>query len=292
MSAFRAWSRRQHDRAHDLPLLRRRLRHRGRGRGAARRYSRIRPISAGCAPRARRSKDTLALPGRLLTPMLFGREAGWDEALDFIAAEFSRIRAAHGPEAIAFYVSGQFLTEDYYVANKLMKGFIGAGNIDTNSRLCMASSVAGHVRAFGEDVVPGCYEDLGGGRSGRPGRQQHGLVPSGALPAADGGARDARHQDRRHRSAPHRDGRHRRSASAARARQRRGAVQRPAGASGGSAARSTATGSRRHVDGLRRGAGGGAAVRRPRSPRSRRRPILRSPTCGASTTCSPAPSGW
>jgi hypothetical protein len=84
----------------------------------------------------------------------------WDEALDFIATEFTRIRAAHGPEAIAFYVSGQFLTEDYYVANKLMKGFIGAGNIDTNSRLCMSSSVAGHVRAFGEDIVPGCYDDL------------------------------------------------------------------------------------------------------------------------------------
>ena len=66
----------------------------------------------------------------------------------------------HGPDSIAFYVSGQFLTEDYYVANKLMKGFIGSGNIDTNSRLCMSSSVAGHVRAFGEDVVPGCYEDL------------------------------------------------------------------------------------------------------------------------------------
>ena len=77
-----------------------------------------------------------------------------------IAAEFSRIRAEHGPDAIAFYVSGQFLTEDYYVANKLMKGFIGSGNIDTNSRLCMSSSVAGHVRAFGEDVVPGCYDDL------------------------------------------------------------------------------------------------------------------------------------
>jgi assimilatory nitrate reductase catalytic subunit len=57
-------------------------------------------------------------------------------------------------------VSGQLLTEDYYVANKLMKGFIGSGNIDTNSRLCMSSSVAGHKRAFGEDVVPGCYEDL------------------------------------------------------------------------------------------------------------------------------------
>ena len=105
-------------------------------------------------------KDTLNLPDRLTTPMLHGREAGWDEALDHIAAEFTRIRAEHGPEAIAFYVSGQFLTEDYYVANKLMKGFIGAGSIDTNSRLCMSSSVAGHVRAFGEDVVPGCYDDL------------------------------------------------------------------------------------------------------------------------------------
>ena len=67
--------------------------------------------------------------------------------------------AAHGPDSVAFYVSGQCLTEDYYVANKLMKGFIGSANIDTNSRLCMASSVAGHVRAFGEDVVPGVYED-------------------------------------------------------------------------------------------------------------------------------------
>ena len=105
-------------------------------------------------------KDTLALPDRLTVPMMHGQEATWDQALGHIAAEFSRIRAEHGPEAIAFYVSGQFLTEDYYAANKLMKGFIGAGNIDTNSRLCMSSSVAGHVRAFGEDVVPGCYDDL------------------------------------------------------------------------------------------------------------------------------------
>ncbi len=64
------------------------------------------------------------------------------------------------PDAVAFYVSGQLLTEDYYVANKLMKGFIGSANIDTNSRLCMASAVAGHRRAFGADIVPGCYEDL------------------------------------------------------------------------------------------------------------------------------------
>ncbi|HKQ44839.1 MAG TPA: molybdopterin-dependent oxidoreductase [Rhizomicrobium sp.] len=105
-------------------------------------------------------KDTLALPERLSVPMIHGREVSWDDALGTIAAEFSRIRAQHGPDAIAFYVSGQFLTEDYYVANKLMKGFIGSGNIDTNSRLCMSSSVAGHVRAFGEDVVPGCYDDL------------------------------------------------------------------------------------------------------------------------------------
>ncbi len=104
--------------------------------------------------------ETLASTDRLTTPMAHGRETNWDHALDFIAAEFTRIRDAHGPDAIAFYVSGQFLTEDYYVANKLMKGFIGSGNIDTNSRLCMASSVAGHVRAFGEDVAPGCYEDL------------------------------------------------------------------------------------------------------------------------------------
>ncbi len=105
-------------------------------------------------------KDTLALPDRLTTPMVRGREASWDDALALIASEFLRIRETDGPDAIAFYVSGQFLTEDYYVANKLMKGFIGSGNIDTNSRLCMSSSVAGHMRAFGEDVVPGCYEDL------------------------------------------------------------------------------------------------------------------------------------
>ena len=66
----------------------------------------------------------------------------------------------HGPDAVAFYVSGQLLTEDYYVANKLMKGFIGSANIDTNSRLCMSSAVAAHKRAFGEDLVPVTYEDL------------------------------------------------------------------------------------------------------------------------------------
>ncbi len=102
---------------------------------------------------------TLGDAGRLLRPRISGREASWDAALDLVASRFQETIAAHGPDSVAFYVSGQFLTEDYYVANKLMKGFIGSGNIDTNSRLCMASSVAGHVRAFGEDVVPGIYED-------------------------------------------------------------------------------------------------------------------------------------
>ncbi len=80
-------------------------------------------------------------------------------SLSLIADRFAETIAKHGPDSVAFYVSGQFSTEDYYVANKLMKGFIGSGNIDTNSRLCMASTVSGHVRAFGEDIVPGNYED-------------------------------------------------------------------------------------------------------------------------------------
>jgi len=104
--------------------------------------------------------ETLATGGRLLAPRIGGQTAGWDRALDLIAARFSRTIAAHGPESVALYLSGQLLTEDYYVANKLMKGFIGSANIDTNSRLCMASSVAGHRRAFGTDTVPGLYDDL------------------------------------------------------------------------------------------------------------------------------------
>jgi assimilatory nitrate reductase catalytic subunit len=104
--------------------------------------------------------ETVGLKGRLLAPRIGGREAGWDEALDLVARRFSDTIAEHGPDSVAFYVSGQLLTEDYYVANKLMKGFIGSANIDTNSRLCMASSVAGHRRAFGSDTVPGLYEDL------------------------------------------------------------------------------------------------------------------------------------
>ena len=104
--------------------------------------------------------ETVGLDGRLLHPIVEGRRASWDEALDAVAGGLARIAAEHGPDAIAFYLSGQLLTEDYYVANKLMKGFIGSAHVDTNSRLCMSSSVAGHKRAFGSDTVPGCYEDL------------------------------------------------------------------------------------------------------------------------------------
>jgi assimilatory nitrate reductase catalytic subunit len=104
--------------------------------------------------------DTVGLEGRLLRPVVDGRETDWDTALDLVAEGFSRAIREHGPDSVAFYVSGQLLTEDYYVVNKLAKGFVGTANIDTNSRLCMASSVAGHKRAFGSDTVPGCYEDL------------------------------------------------------------------------------------------------------------------------------------
>jgi assimilatory nitrate reductase catalytic subunit len=104
--------------------------------------------------------ETLGIETRLLQPVVDGVRSSWKRALDEVAGRLLAVREAHGPEAIGFYLSGQLLTEDYYVANKLAKGFIGTPNVDTNSRLCMASSVAGHRRAFGADVVPQCYEDL------------------------------------------------------------------------------------------------------------------------------------
>ena len=103
---------------------------------------------------------TLGGEDRLLYPQIAGERAAWSQALDLVARRFAQTIERHGPDSVAFYVSGQILTEDYYVANKLMKGFIGSANVDTNSRLCMAASVAGHRRAFGADVVPGVYDDL------------------------------------------------------------------------------------------------------------------------------------
>jgi assimilatory nitrate reductase catalytic subunit len=104
--------------------------------------------------------ETLDLATRLLHPEIDGVRSTWDEAMECVASRFRETIDRYGPDAVAFYVSGQLLTEDYYVANKLMKGFIGSANIDTNSRLCMSSTVAAQKRAFGEDLVPGCYEDL------------------------------------------------------------------------------------------------------------------------------------
>lgn len=104
--------------------------------------------------------------GRLLAPQLRTRrdaprmEVDWDRALDNTAARLAAIIRRHGPDAVAFYLSGQLLTEDYYVFNKLAKGLLGTANIDTNSRLCMSSAVSAYKRAFGADGPPTCYEDL------------------------------------------------------------------------------------------------------------------------------------
>ncbi|WP_343685571.1 nitrate reductase [Asticcacaulis sp.] len=107
---------------------------------------------------------TFGLEGRLLSPRRRTPQGfvdtTWDAALSEVAGRFCDIIAEHGPDAVAFYVSGQLLTEDYYAVNKLAKGYIGTANIDTNSRLCMSSAVAAHKLAFGADLVPGVYDDL------------------------------------------------------------------------------------------------------------------------------------
>jgi assimilatory nitrate reductase catalytic subunit len=103
------------------------------------------------------SMDTSA---RLLYPEVNGERATWDEALDYAAQKFAQIIADHGPDAVAFYISGQLLTEDYYVFNKLAKGLIGTNNVDTNSRLCMSSAVAGYKMSLGADAPPCAYEDI------------------------------------------------------------------------------------------------------------------------------------
>lgn len=93
-------------------------------------------------------------------PVVNGVSTPWDTALDYVAERFWQIIESHGSNSVALYASGQLLTEDYYVANKFVKGAIGSGNIDTNSRLCMASAVAGHKRAFGSDTVTCGYRDI------------------------------------------------------------------------------------------------------------------------------------
>lgn len=103
---------------------------------------------------------------RLLQPMQRAQRGAapqptsWDAALDGAADKFAQVVRDHGPDAVGFYISGQLLTEDYYVFNKLAKGLVGTNNIDTNSRLCMSSAVAGYKKTLGADSPPACYDDF------------------------------------------------------------------------------------------------------------------------------------
>jgi assimilatory nitrate reductase catalytic subunit len=112
-------------------------------------------------PLTMRSVTGRALRPEIRTTRAAAREpSDWETALDLVAQRFADVIDQHGPDAVAFYISGQLLTEDYYVFNKLAKGLVRTNNIDTNSRLCMSSAVAGYKMAFGADGPPTCYEDL------------------------------------------------------------------------------------------------------------------------------------
>ena len=104
--------------------------------------------------------DRLLYPQMRLNRSMPLQRVTWDEALDRTAAVFKTLIKKFGPDSVAFYVSGQCLTEEYYLVNKLIKGFIGSNNIDTNSRLCMSSAVVGYKLSLGEDCVPVCYDDI------------------------------------------------------------------------------------------------------------------------------------
>ena len=109
---------------------------------------------------------TLHADSRLAEPRLRpgrigpGQAVSWDVALDTVSERLAAIIAEHGPESVAFYLSGQMLTEDYYVYNKLARGLIGTPHVDTNSRLCMSSAVTGYKLALGADAPPCSYEDF------------------------------------------------------------------------------------------------------------------------------------
>ncbi|MDD5331176.1 MAG: molybdopterin-dependent oxidoreductase, partial [Sulfuricella sp.] len=126
------------------------------------------PVNAGrlCSKGANLHLTVRADAARVLQPELRRerlaerRATGWDEALDFAAERFAATIREHGPDSVAFYVSGQLLTEDYYVFNKLARGLVGTNNIDSNSRLCMSSAVAGYKATLGADAPPACYDDI------------------------------------------------------------------------------------------------------------------------------------
>jgi ferredoxin-nitrate reductase len=104
--------------------------------------------------------DRLLYPMRRLRRDAPLTRTDWDTALDHVATTFRRLINHYGPDAVGFYVSGQLLTEEYYVATKLVKGFLGTHNIDSNSRLCMSSAVAAYKLALGDDAPPICYDDI------------------------------------------------------------------------------------------------------------------------------------
>ncbi len=104
--------------------------------------------------------DRLLYPQMRLNRSMPMQRVSWDDALERTAAVFKTLIKKFGPDSVAFYVSGQCLTEEYYLVNKLIKGFIGSNNIDTNSRLCMSSAVVGYKLSLGEDSVPVCYDDI------------------------------------------------------------------------------------------------------------------------------------
>ena len=150
--------------------------------------------------------ETLSLDNRLLHPVVDGVRSSWESALGTVAGGLRKVAEQHGPDSIAFYLSGQLLTEDYYVANKLAKGFLGTPHVDTNSRLCMSSAVAAHRRAFGSGHGAGLLRGSRRGRRDRAGRLQHRLVPPDPVPPHGRCPRQARHQARGDRPAPDPDG--------------------------------------------------------------------------------------
>ncbi|MGQ3001381.1 MAG: nitrate reductase [Hydrogenophaga sp.] len=112
------------------------------------------------------ASPAIAQQTRLLHPMQRAQRGApasplaWDAALDLAVERFASVVERHGPDAVGFYISGQLLTEDYYAFNKLAKGLIGTNNVDTNSRLCMSSAVAGYKLTLGADAPPTCYDDV------------------------------------------------------------------------------------------------------------------------------------
>ncbi|MGZ4012502.1 MAG: molybdopterin-dependent oxidoreductase, partial [Flavisolibacter sp.] len=104
--------------------------------------------------------DRLLYPEMRYNKQMTRQRVSWEKALERTAAVFTTLVEKYGPDSVAFYASGQCLTEEYYVVNKLVKGFIGTNNIDTNSRLCMSSAVAAYKMSLGEDSVPVCYDDI------------------------------------------------------------------------------------------------------------------------------------